>query len=118
MFRHLFAPVVSVALAALFVAPLAAQEATVERVDRLLIDRVQQAEGRPLPTRGQTMAQVEARFGAPQERRAPVGGDRPQHPPITRWIYADFSVYFENDRVINAVLNRATPTERGPIKVD
>ena len=50
------------------------------------------------PARGQTMTAVEARFGAPQTRHDAVGA-----PPITRWDYAAFSVYFEKDRVIDAV---------------
>ena len=50
------------------------------------------------PGRGLTMAAVEAKFGAPQNRHAAVGA-----PPITRWDYAGFSVFFENDRVIDAV---------------
>jgi hypothetical protein len=50
------------------------------------------------PGRGQTMAAVEAKFGAPQTRHDAVGA-----PPITRWDYAKFSVFFEKDRVIDAV---------------
>ena len=50
------------------------------------------------PARGTTMAKVEARFGAPQTRHATVG-----QPPITRWDYPGFSVFFEHDRVIHAV---------------
>jgi hypothetical protein len=50
------------------------------------------------PGRGLTMAAVEAKFGAPQTRHDAVGT-----PPITRWDYAAFSVYFEKDRVIDAV---------------
>ncbi len=53
---------------------------------------------RELPQRGATMAAVEARFGAPANRHAAVG-----QPPITRWDYDGFSVYFENSRVIHAV---------------
>jgi hypothetical protein len=51
-----------------------------------------------LPARGQTMNAVEAKFGTPQTRHAAVGA-----PPITRWDYAAFSVFFENDRLIDAV---------------
>jgi hypothetical protein len=51
------------------------------------------------PARGATMSAVEARFGAPQSRHAAVGT-----PPITRWDYAGFSVYFEYQRVIDAVV--------------
>lgn len=56
-----------------------------------------------LPLRGEAQAQVLARFGAPRQRHAAVGGDSPRHPPITRWDYADFSVFFENDHVVDAV---------------
>ena len=52
------------------------------------------------PARGMSMSGVEARFGAPQNRHATVG-----QPPITRWDYASFSVFFEGDRVIHAVAN-------------
>jgi len=52
----------------------------------------------PSPTRGMTMQQVEARFGAPTNKSAPVG-----KPPITRWDYAGFVVYFEYDHVIHSV---------------
>lgn len=50
------------------------------------------------PARGLTMNAVEAKFGAPQTRHAAVGS-----PPITRWDYAGFSVFFEHQFVIDAV---------------
>ena len=31
------------------------------------------------------------------------------NPPITRWDYPQFSVYFENDRVLHTVLARSAP---------
>jgi hypothetical protein len=52
------------------------------------------------PGRGMSMKAVEAKFGAPQERHAAVG-----KPPITRWDYPAFSVFFEYERVIDAVVN-------------
>ena len=51
------------------------------------------------PARGMTMKTVEEKFGAPTERHDAVGT-----PPITRWDYPDFSVFFESDRVIHAVV--------------
>jgi hypothetical protein len=51
-----------------------------------------------LPSRGASMSAVEAKFGAPKERHAAVG-----KPPITRWDYENFSVYFENQHVVHAV---------------
>ncbi|MEJ2601808.1 MAG: hypothetical protein P8172_00705 [Gammaproteobacteria bacterium] len=54
------------------------------------------------PSRGMTMTKVESSWGKPSMRRAPVGD-----PPITRWEYPDFVVYFEHNRVIHAVLKRS-----------
>lgn len=51
-----------------------------------------------LPSRGISMATVEQRFGAPKARHAAVG-----QPPITRWDYDGFSVYFEYSHVVHAV---------------
>jgi hypothetical protein len=51
------------------------------------------------PKRGSTMGEVEKHFGAPVTRHATVG-----KPPITRWDYSGFSVFFEHDRVIHAVV--------------
>jgi hypothetical protein len=44
------------------------------------------------------MARVETKFGAPMSRRSAVGD-----PPISSWEYADFTVFFEYDRVLHAV---------------
>lgn len=59
------------------------------------------AEGVLRPMKGMTMAQVEQRFGAPLNRLDPVG-----IPPITRWVYDRFTVYFEHQYVIHSVVNR------------
>ena len=82
--------------------------ATASQADTLLLDGIdvdrQTADLRPRP--GMSMTAVESTYGAPAERRAPVGGEVVQHPPITRWDYPTFSVYFEHDRVIHAVARR------------
>lgn len=51
------------------------------------------------PTRGLDMAAVEAQWGSPVETHPSVGD-----PPITRWVYEDFIVYFEYDKVIHSVI--------------
>jgi hypothetical protein len=81
----------------------------------LLVDRVQQENKAALPTRGMTMAQVEARFGAPADRLDPRGGQKRQWPTINRWSYPAFTVYFEKNKVIDAVANKADETEIGPM---
>ena len=53
------------------------------------------------PTRGETTASVESRYGAPTAKLAAVG-----EPPISRWEYKEFVVFFEYDRVIHAVVKR------------
>ena len=53
------------------------------------------------PTRGMSQASVEANFGTPQSMRDAVGD-----PPISRWEYASFVVFFEYDKVIHSVLKR------------
>ncbi len=71
--------------------------------DTLVVD--DQVQLRPssieTPRRGSSMAAVEAKFGAPVNRHATVG-----QPPITRWDYNGFSVYFEYQHVVHAVASR------------
>ena len=63
-------------------------------------DQVQVADSQVnRPKRGSTMGEVEKQFGAPVNRHPTVG-----QPPITRWDYNGFSVVFERDRVIDAVV--------------
>ncbi|MBB3343276.1 hypothetical protein FHW73_001129 [Luteimonas sp. RC10] len=82
--------------------------------DTLLVDRSRQPAGLAVPARGMTMAQVEADFGAPSERLEPRGGQKRQWPTIHRWVYPAFTVYFERNRVVDTVANRATASEIGP----
>jgi hypothetical protein len=55
------------------------------------------------PARGASMDKVEATFGAPTRRVPAVG-----NPPITRWEYPGFVVYFEHQHVIHTVAARAS----------
>ncbi len=61
-------------------------------------DRAATFEAPGKPKRGMSKASVEAEFGQPASTRAAVGD-----PPITRWDYPGFAVFFEYDRVIHAV---------------
>ena len=76
--------------------------------DTLLVERSDRAQVSAVPQRGSTMSQVSAQYGAPAAKRAAVG-----KPPITRWDYPAFSVYFEYRHVIDAVLKRASEVEMG-----
>src|SRR5690606_21916480 len=70
--------------------------------DVLLVDRMQQETQMAMPSRGMSMAQVEARFGAPSQKLDARGGQKRQWPTINRWVYPGFVVYFEKSRVIDA----------------
>lgn len=82
--------------------------------DTLLVERAQHKANVDLPARGTSAAQVQARFGAPAQKLDPRGGQKQQWPTINRWVYPGFTVYFERDRVIDAVLNQASASELGP----
>jgi hypothetical protein len=50
------------------------------------------------PQRGMNMANVEHIFGTPIQKYEAVG-----KPPITRWDYPDYVVYFEYNMVLRTV---------------
>lgn len=52
------------------------------------------------PARGSSKEQVSSRFGAPSDRVSAVG-----EPPISRWVYTDFTVYFDGEYVIHSVIH-------------
>jgi hypothetical protein len=68
--------------------------------DTLIVDRLEQSQqtAAQRPAAGMTMDKVSAKWGAPVAKDAAVG-----KPPITRWEYNDFVVFFEYDHVIHAV---------------
>lgn len=83
---------------------LAGAAAEAQRADTLDMRGTENAarfEGSGKPTRGMTQARVEQSYGEPSSRRSAVGD-----PPISRWEYPDFVVFFEYDKVIHAVSKR------------
>jgi len=83
-------------LIALFLAVFGTAQA-----DTLQMEGISAGSGDARPTRGMTQTSVQSKYGSPVSVRAPVG-----EPPITRWEYKDFVVFFEHDRVIHAVVKR------------
>ncbi|MGH8161246.1 MAG: hypothetical protein ACRESR_03710 [Gammaproteobacteria bacterium] len=63
------------------------------------------------PLRGMTMTEVVARFGEPTRKLPPDPrvSQGPLKPPIERWIYPYFTVYFEHHWVIHTVLTHPHP---------
>ena len=87
------------------IAFLLALALSVASADTLLIrpreEPPNSAEGVLRPVRGMAMQVVLERFGEPIRRLPAVG-----EPPITRWVYARFTVYFEGDRTLRALVKR------------
>jgi hypothetical protein len=81
--------------------------------DVLMIERVQSNHGIDLPSKGMQMNQVESKYGVPLQRKGPIG-----EPPITIWKYEKFSVYFEHQHVIHAVVLKASSNEKGPKPIE
>jgi len=53
------------------------------------------------PANGQKMENVEIQFGSPIQKINPVG-----EPPITKWVYQSFTVYFEHETVLHTVVHK------------
>ena len=78
-------------------AVLATANPSTARADELRTPRVT-PQSADRPARGMSMEKVEATFGTPSNRSQAVG-----EPPITRWEYPGFVVYFEHHLVIHTV---------------
>lgn len=61
-----------------------------------------------LPSRGASMENVLSMIGEPDKKLESVG-----QPPITRWIYPNYTLYFEDSLLLHAVEN---PTEKSKNK--
>jgi hypothetical protein len=73
----------------------------VATADTLLIEGLDQSQvtAGERPQRGMTMDKVSAQWGAPLAKDRAVG-----QPPITRWEYGGFTVFFEYSHVIHTVV--------------
>lgn len=65
--------------------------------DRLRVDSPAEQD-RDMPVHGMPMDNVRDLYGEPRNVKGPVGD-----PPITRWDYDGFSVYFEHRLVLHSV---------------
>ena len=61
------------------------------------------------PKKGMSQSLVVKLFGKPRTATKPIGA-----PPISRWQYKHFTVYFEGNYVIHSVLKRAYPSNSHP----
>jgi len=68
--------------------------------DVLLVDSIQSAPQIQTPRDGLTMSQIRQQFGSPKTELPAVGD-----PPISRWEYDGYSVFFENDLALHSVIH-------------
>jgi hypothetical protein len=91
----------------LFGLVLALPAALPASADVLLVDTLPAAASTSTPAGGITMSQVREQFGSPLTEHPTVSASGgPSQPPITRWDYAGYSVFFEHDRVVHSVVHR------------
>ncbi|MES9869923.1 MAG: hypothetical protein ABW082_15545 [Sedimenticola sp.] len=88
-------------LAAALIPAAPAVTADVLLLDAIAENPANSPQGVERPRNGQTMDQVRARFGEPVKEMPWIGD-----PPISRWVYDGFTVYFEHELVINTVIHR------------
>lgn len=65
-----------------------------------LIASMSYAKDMAYPERGTSMSDVQSMSGEPEQKLDAVG-----EPPISRWVYSNFTVYFEHETVIHTVKN-------------
>jgi hypothetical protein len=68
--------------------------------DVLLMEGIQSTPAVNVPRNGITMTQVRQQYGSPVTEHPAVG-----EPPITRWDYEGYSVFFEHDLVLHSVIH-------------
>ena len=73
---------------------------TTLQADTLVIKDTAQFYNQAKPKKGMSKAQVRKKYGEPVQSYSAVG-----QPPITRWRFDNFTVYFEYNHVIHAVDN-------------
>jgi len=80
-------------------APAPAEAPAPTQTVQTLPAQASQSGGISVPIRGMNMANVEHIFGTPLQKYDAVG-----KPPITRWDYPDYVVYFEYNMVLHTVM--------------
>ncbi len=94
------------AVFALAVAPLLLPVPTHAETLRTKVKQEQQMN---LPRRGMSMAEVKREYGAPLKELPTRGGSSKHQPPIHRWEYSKYIVYFEYSHVIHSVFRPPGP---------
>jgi hypothetical protein len=87
--------------AILFAGVLASTGTLIAEEIKIPIGQQGKGEGIIVPYKSMKQSEVREAYGEPMTVHAPVG-----QPPITRWDYPRFSVYFEYQATIHAVIRK------------
>jgi outer membrane protein assembly factor BamE (lipoprotein component of BamABCDE complex) len=93
--------------AILFTGVLAGFSALVAEEIKIPIGQQGKGEGIIVPYKGMKQSEVREAYGEPMTVHATVG-----QPPITRWDYPRFSVFFEYQATIHAVIRKNKPPQQ------
>jgi hypothetical protein len=99
----------SLSLACLLGFTLQVQTSTAEDIRIPIGEQAKNQTPVDMPTKSMSKEQVQALFGEPLEEIAAKG-----QPPISRWKYQEFTVYFDSNAVIHCVRNfqpKANPAD-------
>lgn len=94
--RILFRFIGAASLMLVFAMPVNSEELNMRSVGD---EPANTAEGVLRPRAGMSMDMVTQQFGEPQNHMDAIG-----EPPITRWVYENFIVFFEHTLVIHSVV--------------
>lgn len=100
----------SLSLVCMLVIAIHAQTSTAEEIRIPIGEQAKDQNPIDMPAKGMSKERVKALFGEPLEE-VPAKGQ----PPISRWKYQDFTVYFDSNAVIHCVRNFQSKTN--PVKV-
>lgn len=59
-------------------------------------------QAKSLPVRGMSKSTVSSKYGQPSHKKSAIG-----EPPISRWDYPGYSVYFEYNVVLHTLVNKS-----------
>lgn len=106
----------SLSLALLLGAALQAEYSIAEDIRIPIGEQAKDQSPIDMPTKGMSKERVKSLFGEPLEDIAAKG-----QPPISRWKYQEFTVYFDNNTVIHCVRNfqpKVNPADVNPVEVN
>lgn len=96
----MFRKILSIPLAVMLTLAIQTQSVIGEEIRIPVGEQAKTQPAVDMPTKGMSKERVKSLFGEPLEEAPPKG-----QPPISRWKYEEFTVYFDSNTVIHCVRN-------------